>query len=151
MIDNKIPSQLMGAAGVHHVVAELSRRGMIALPTIRNLAGYDIIVASCDGKHHANIQVKASQKTTHAFPMPVPEKIKVGRHDYYVLLRLSRSKSGYEIFMLNGREAKTAVQEICNKQDLAKRGRFPAICVDGTHKKQAPTWSKRWATWTLSH
>ena len=36
---------LVGAAGVHAVVSELSLRGLIALPTIRNTAGVDVIVA----------------------------------------------------------------------------------------------------------
>ena len=30
---------LIGIAGVHYVVSELSRRGLVALPTIRNTAG----------------------------------------------------------------------------------------------------------------
>ena len=51
---------LIGAAGVFYVAAELSLRGMIALPTIRNTAGYDIIVTNRDGSKHANIQVKTS-------------------------------------------------------------------------------------------
>jgi hypothetical protein len=51
---------LIGAAGVFHVAAELSLRNMIALPTIRNTAGYDLIATSLDGTSHANIQVKTS-------------------------------------------------------------------------------------------
>jgi hypothetical protein len=35
---------LIGAAGVHFVVSELSLRGLIALPTIRNTAGVDVVV-----------------------------------------------------------------------------------------------------------
>ncbi len=37
---------LIGIAGVHHVVSELSRRGLVALPTTRNIAGYDVVVAT---------------------------------------------------------------------------------------------------------
>lgn len=51
---------LIGIAGVHYVVSELSRRGLIALPTIRNTQSYDFIAATRDGTRHANIQVKAS-------------------------------------------------------------------------------------------
>lgn len=47
-----ISKELVGAAGVHYVASELSFRGMIALPTIRNTAGYDLIVVSADGKRH---------------------------------------------------------------------------------------------------
>jgi hypothetical protein len=51
---------LIGAAGVFHVSAKLMMRGLIALPTIRNTAGYDIIATTQDGTRHANIQVKTS-------------------------------------------------------------------------------------------
>ena len=51
---------LIGAAGVHYVVSELSRRGLIALPTIRNTSGIDVIVTGRDGSRHANLQVKTS-------------------------------------------------------------------------------------------
>jgi hypothetical protein len=49
MTERTVSNALVGIAGVHYVAAELSRRGLIALPTIRNTAGYDIIVAT-----HAN-------------------------------------------------------------------------------------------------
>ena len=42
-------TSLIGAAGVHHVVSELSLRGLIALPTIRNTAGVDVIVTNMNG------------------------------------------------------------------------------------------------------
>jgi len=49
---------LVGAAGVHFVVAELSRRGWVALPTIRNTKGIDVL-ASKEGLV-VEIQVKSS-------------------------------------------------------------------------------------------
>jgi hypothetical protein len=52
---------LTGAAGVFHVAMMLSLRGMIALPTIRNTAGYDIIVSSRDGSQHANIRLRPTE------------------------------------------------------------------------------------------
>jgi hypothetical protein len=33
---------LVGVSGVHFVVGELSRRGWVALPTIRNTKGIDV-------------------------------------------------------------------------------------------------------------
>jgi len=47
---------LVGIAGVHFVVAELSRRGWIALPTIRNTRGIDVLASK--GKRFVEIQVK---------------------------------------------------------------------------------------------
>ena len=42
---SNISPALIGISGVHHVVSELSRRGLVALPTIRNVAAYDVLVA----------------------------------------------------------------------------------------------------------
>jgi len=42
-------TSLIGAAGVHFVVSELSLRGLIALPTIRNTAGVDVVIANKAG------------------------------------------------------------------------------------------------------
>lgn len=48
---------LVGVAGVHFVVGELSRRGWVALPTIRNTKGIDVLATS-KGKS-VQIQVKS--------------------------------------------------------------------------------------------
>lgn len=73
---------LVGIAGVHHVASELSRRGLIALPTTRNTAAYDIAVTTVDGKKHANVQVKASLKRVTFFPMPPSARVRAGPDDY---------------------------------------------------------------------
>src|SRR5260370_27956269 len=86
---------LTGIAGVHHVVAELSRRGLVALPTIRNTAAYDIIVATPDGKRHANLQVKASQNRRSVFLMPPRPQGRARPHRYYVLLRWPAKRGPY--------------------------------------------------------
>jgi hypothetical protein len=60
---------------------------MVALPTVRNTAAYDIVAMNVEGTKHANIQVKASYKRVGGFPMPQPEKIRTGSHDFYVFAR----------------------------------------------------------------
>lgn len=82
-----IPKALIGIAGVHYVVTELSLRGLVALPTVRNIAGFDIIVTTPDGSKHANIQVKTSQKKVTFWMMPPVDKICTRSKDYYVLVR----------------------------------------------------------------
>ena len=72
---NVLTPALVGAAGVHYVVSELSRRGLIALPTVRNVAAFDIVVSTRDGRKHANIQVKTSLKRVTFFPMPPSKRI----------------------------------------------------------------------------
>jgi hypothetical protein len=34
----EVSNNLVGITGVHHVVSELSRQGLVALPTVRNIA-----------------------------------------------------------------------------------------------------------------
>ncbi len=144
---------LIGIAGVHYVVAELSRRKMIALPTIRNTAAYDVIVVTPDGDRHANIQVKASSKRVGFFPMPPVERIRAGRRDFYVLVRWLDETEQFEGFMLTGREAKKAVQETirwqkANVRKGTRRVLFPAIDVTPGSRELA-RWKKKWDTWSL--
>ena len=53
-IKPNIDKSLIGAAGVHLVVSELSFRGLIALPTIKNTRGFDVIVTNQEGTWHSN-------------------------------------------------------------------------------------------------
>ena len=144
---------LIGIAGVHYVVAELSRRGLIALPTIRNTAAYDIVVVSPDGDKHANIQVKASSKRSTFFPMPSVDKIHAGRRDYYVLVRWLEDSKQFEGFMLTGREARKEVQETISWQKAnvrrgTRKGVFSAVDVSANSSKWT-RWGKAWNCWSL--
>ncbi len=62
------PTSLTGSAGVHFVCAELCMHGLIALPTIRNTKGMDVVVLTQDGTFVANVQVKTLQKRFHFGP-----------------------------------------------------------------------------------
>lgn len=98
---------LTGAAGVFHVASVFSLRGMIALPTIRNTAGYDIIVTSRDGSKHANVQVKTASGRPDFWPICKEiDGVKTSEHDYYVLLRRTSDNGTFEGFMLTGKEMK---------------------------------------------
>lgn len=151
---DRLSNNLVGIAGVHHVVSELSRRGLVALPTVRNIAAYDVLVATVDGKRHANIQVKASLKRVNFFPMPSADKIRAGRHDWYVLVRWLAKEQRFEGFMLSGREARAEVASEAKSQ--AKRIRlggrkkfFPALPVGPSAEPRAGRWKRRWRSWTL--
>lgn len=54
--NKKLRKDLTGVAGVHFVVSKLTLRGLIALPTIRNTAGIDILVSETDGSGQASLQ-----------------------------------------------------------------------------------------------
>ena len=138
---------LVGIAGVHHVVSELSRRGLIALPTVKNTAAYDIVAIDQLGTWHAKIQVKTSSKRATFFLMPEPEKIRVGRRDYYALARWVEAASRYECYLLRGREAREAVEATLEKQEASlRRGArpLPSIHVGRGDGADAQRWSKAW-------
>jgi hypothetical protein len=136
---------LIGAAGVHFVAAELSRRGMIALPTTRNTAGYDLIVTSTDGKHHANIQVKTSRSSVRSWVIQADYK-HCGNQDYFVLVRWAGDR--FEAFMLNGAEAKIQFHN-CEKRQGGKPDKkyFPVINFKYGHEKG---WLRRWQEFDLN-
>jgi len=149
-----VPGALIGISGVHYVAAELSRRGLIALPTIRNTAAYDIIVVTPDGKKHVNIQVKTSQKKVGFWPMPLSTKISAKPNDYYILLRWLPMENKFEGFMLTGSEAKRAVIAGENGRWNRKRraeGKLPwaSVHVGKKWATQAKRWKERWEKWTL--
>lgn len=150
----KISTALIGISGVHFVVSELSRRGMVALPTTRNTAAYDIIVTTPDGRKHANIQVKTSSKRTTFLRMPPSSKVRAGVHDYYVLLRWVKNDEHFEGFMLSGRQARSEVKrgEGFQKKRIAQGTRkviAPSIYVGPKVKSRADKWRKLWLTWRL--
>ena len=154
MTNKTVPSDLVGIAGVHYVAAELSRRGLVALPTVRNTAGYDIIVATVDGTKHANIQVKTSQKRVAFWPMPASEKVRAKANDYYVLVRWLPKEKKFEGFMLSGKGAKAAVSGVEKSQDKnilcgKRQKRFPCIHVDGKYQGFSKRWKQNWEEFTL--
>lgn len=57
----KISRNLSGIAGTYYVAAELSRRGYVALVTLKNTAGVDIFVSSEESFKSVGIQVKTNQ------------------------------------------------------------------------------------------
>ena len=145
---------LIGIAGVHYVTSELSRRGLVALPTTRNTAAYDIVVVTPDVTKHANIQVKASSKRVTFFPMPPVERVRSGPRDYYVLVRWIEEEHRFEGFMLTGRRAREAVRSSVKfqKRNVRKGSRkvlFPSIYVGPKNEKRAAHWRDTWQSWKL--
>lgn len=145
--------QLIGIAGVHHVVSELSRRGMIALPTVRNIAAYDIIVSSMSGRKHANLQVKASKSRVTNFPVAEGKLIRVHRNSWFVLLRWIKAEGCFEGFMLSSEEARAEARRAENGQRKAirlgtRKVLRPCIYV-GPKQKERDRWKKRWDSWKI--
>ena len=83
----QISNALTGAAGVHFVAAELSRRGALILVTARNTKGIDALATDVDGRRHVTIQVKSSYSRPAFWPIgsvldPIPPQ-----HAFYVFVR----------------------------------------------------------------
>jgi len=143
----KISNTLIGVAGVHHVVCELSRRNLIALPTTRETAGYDVIVATPDGKNHANIQVKTSSHRRVRF-WPVarkPADFRTGVHDYYVFLEGLGRDFEIQVYLLKGAEVLTEIKSRY-KQVEDKRPFSYCLYVDDDKRKK---WAAEWHNWNL--
>jgi hypothetical protein len=64
----RVKNDLIGAAGVHYVAYGLSLRGLIALPTIRNTAGIDLLVSDPTTGSQAALQVKTSLQRVTFWP-----------------------------------------------------------------------------------
>lgn len=90
-------SQLTGAAGVFHVASELSMAGWVALPSIRNVKGADILVADPDGRRFILIQVKSSKSKVTFWPIGEGARSWKGRNCYYAFVR--RADDQFEVFL----------------------------------------------------
>jgi hypothetical protein len=147
---------LIGIAGVHYVASELARRGMVALPTVRNTAGFDIVVTNPEGTRHANVQVKTSGKKVVGFPMPPADKIRTGPRDYYVLARWvgSETEGKYECFLLTGRQTRDEIRRTDRIKRAAIRAGtrtvlFPGVAVGPSNQQAADRWRRAWQRWRL--
>jgi len=143
----KVSKTLIGVAGVHHVVSELSRRNLIALPTTRETAGYDVIVATVDGKRHANIQVKASSRQ-HVRFWPVagkPAGIRTGADDHYIFLEGLGQDGEIRTYALRGIEVLKEIKSHYGNLD-GKHAFAYCLYIDENKRKK---WAAKWDNWNL--
>lgn len=106
---------LVGAAGVHYVVSELSLRGLIALPTMRNTAGIDVVATSRDGSWNANLQIKTSGGKVGFWPVGKSYTGFRGRRNYYVFLRYLRDEQRFQGFLQTSNRVATDVEETAKR------------------------------------
>lgn len=84
----RLKHDVAGNAGVMFVAAELGRRGLIALPTIRNTEGVDLIVTEPLGGKSVSIQVKTSQGRAKKWLMTKKNEALASANLFYVLVSL---------------------------------------------------------------
>ena len=143
---NKKPTKtLIGAAGVHFVVSELSRRGLVALPTIRNTAGIDILVSEPDSSGQANLQVKTRSSKEDYWPTSRPERCLKGSRSFYVLVRYLPDEDRFEAFLESGSNVAKQVQ--ANLLDNQNRGlkEFPYWWLSS--EEEIEKLRKKWKDW----
>jgi len=104
-------TSLIGAAGVHFIVSELSMRGLIALPTIRNTAGVDIVVTNKAGTWHANLQVKSSRSCVCFWPVGTRYNDWVAANNFYVFVRYNSNIKTLEAFLASSEEVARLVAQ----------------------------------------
>jgi len=124
-----IDNSLIGAAGVHFVVSELSLRGLIALPTTRNTAGIDVVVASQDGSRYATLQVKSSKNKVSFWPISKRYEQLCGKNIYYVFVRYLKKEKCFEAFL---EPSEKVVEQVKRNLEENKRGGY---------KEWAPCWA----------
>ena len=96
---NGASNQISGVAGVHFVAGELSRQNYIALPTVRNTAGIDIVASNQKFSKTVNIQVKTrtGSDTVWTFSKKRPKKY---GDMVYVLVTLGSSNRCPEYYIV---------------------------------------------------
>lgn len=142
----KVSKALVGVAGVHWVVTKLSWRGIIALPTVRNTAGVDVLCTNKDGSKIALLQVKSSRRKASYWPTPKGDAILSGKNCYYVFLRYTHDIDDFEAFLVPGREVKEQVAE--NEKGYREKG-LKEFTFFSLEADNAPIYKKNWEEFSM--
>ncbi len=132
---------LIGAAGVHFVASELSLRGLVALATVRNTAGVDIVAVNPSGTWHANIQVKTSRSNVKFWPVSKHFDSWVHRNNYYVFVRYIPKQNRFEAFLESSIAVATHLRKrIEYEQSKGLKEWAPCWFLDGREEVLAAQW-----------
>ena len=155
-VSGQISNNLIGIAGVHYVVSELSRRGLIAMPTIRNTAGIDVLVAEPNGRGQAMLQVKtAGEVKTHQeegrqwWPMSKPDKCLTGLNAFYVFVRWREDYKNFEAFLESANAVVAQVQGNLVEDSKLGRKDFPCWGLPKAPSEQSKL-ADNWQNWRPS-
>lgn len=134
-------TSLIGAAGVHFVVSELSLRGLIALPTIRNTAGVDVVVTNKAGSWTANLQVKTSRSKVGFWPIGKKFTDWVGDHNFYVFVRFNPQLSSLEAFLATAQEVvELGTKSVLRDKEKGLKEWAPCFNPKGQHDRLKAQW-----------
>jgi hypothetical protein len=100
-MSKRLKKSLVGACGVFYVSAELSRRGWIAMPTIRNTSGIDIVASK--GDKTVNIQVKTNSYGKAEYPLRKGNENLASDRLYYVFVTLKEKSTRPDFYIVPSR------------------------------------------------
>ena len=117
----RIPTSTFGMAGVFWVASELSRRNWIALPTVRNQKGVDIIATTTHptASKFIEIQVKAIQGRRFWLLGPMNrEKIPNRKSLFFVFVRPQSASplASFEAFVVPSIKVKSEAKQQPNRR-----------------------------------
>jgi hypothetical protein len=127
MRNSKPDSYLVSAAGVYFVAAELSRRGLFVLPTMRNARGIDIMVTNADRTWHANLKVRMQNSGASSWSMASMFRGTVDRKDWYAFVRYVKDESRFEVFL---ESAKRVHKQVFQNHGYMRLWRLPNSHVE---------------------
>lgn len=141
-----IKNDLIGIAGVHFVAYRLSLRGLVAMPTIRNTGGIDLLVFDPLSTKESAIQVKTSQKKVSFWPTSTYSKAFKSPKGVYVFLRYIAATDTFEGFLERADLVATTIQ--ANEASHKAKGRveFPFWDLPSTPAQRQALVSA-WNTW----
>jgi hypothetical protein len=94
----QLAKSLVGTCGVFYVSAELSRRGWIAMPTIKNTRGIDIIASKEDKA--VNIQVKTNSYGKTKYPLGIESENLKADQLFYAFVTLKSKEERPEFYIV---------------------------------------------------
>jgi hypothetical protein len=156
--------QLKGIAGVHFVVAVLSRLGYVALPTIRNLKSFDIVAFKTDLTKTFYLQIKSTDRKSGGFPVmtfskeanadnykeELKEKIGSDKNLFYVFVSLSNDVREMPNFYIVPAKAvwesiaSRIKQELENKPKMSLVGQLMAWGYYGIEQSGGEKYKNNW-------
>jgi hypothetical protein len=132
---------LVGAAGVHFVASELGLRGLIALPTIRNTAGIDIVAVNKSGTWQANLQVKTSRSKVCFWPVGKNYKSWCEENNFYVFVRYLKGERRFEAFLESAKQvAEHLTIRMANEKERGLKAWAPCWFLQGEEERLRRQW-----------
>ncbi len=144
-------NDLIGNAGVYWVVSELSLRGLVALPTVRNCPGADVVVLDPASGSLATLQVKTSGKRPNFWPASEPPNHWRRPTHHYVFLRRTPDFSGFEALLANSEDVAASIGATVGWQRSQGRRVFPCFVLPGSPAGRdamgVESLREAWRTW----